>query len=74
MKTKATPAQVRRKIADQAGVIHELEMTLGNYEGRKCDDRPATERALSSARVKLRELKDELDDAIAAEKRFLKKR
>lgn len=71
---KKSPAQVRRMIKDNAELVHEFELMLGGYEGRVCKDRPETEKALAKAKVRGRELRDLLDDAIAAERKFMKKR
>lgn len=69
-----SPAQIRRKLADNQKLIHEFELQIGGYEGRTCTNPDKTRRAIADLKISNRELRDELDDAVAAERKFLKKR
>jgi hypothetical protein len=69
-----TPSQIRRTLSDNQKMIHQYELQLSGYEGRTCANRDRTSRNIADLKIANRELRDELDEAIAAERKFMKKR
>lgn len=69
-----SPAQIRRKIAENVQLIHEYELQLGHYEGRKCSNPRQTQDAINRMNQDNRVLRRDLEDAVEAERKFMKKR
>lgn len=72
MKT-TSPAGIRRKIAEHSQQIHELELQLSGYQGRTCSSPRQANDSITRLKQECRVLRRDLDAAVEAEKKFLKR-
>lgn len=66
--------QIRRQLSDNQKLIHEHELQLGGYEGRRCVDPRKTSEAIVRLKNANKDLRREMEDARERERKFLKKR
>ena len=66
--------QIRRQLSDNQKLIHEHELQLGGYEGRRCANPRKTNEAIVRLKNANKDLRREMEDAREREREFMKKR
>lgn len=66
--------QITRQISDNSKLIHEYELQLAGYEGRKCANRRKTEDAIVRLKHQIKDLRADLESTRERERKFMKTR
>lgn len=65
-----SPAQINRALSDNQKLIHEYELQLAGYEGRRCVDPRKTQDAIIRLKNNSKDLRLELEAAKERERKF----
>jgi hypothetical protein len=66
--------QIRRQISDNQKLLHEHELQLAGYNGRKCRNPRTTADAILKLKNANKDLRLEMDAAKERERKFMKSR